>query len=63
MKNIGEHKSLSTWLVDREKIRKDIDENFVLRISNLIYFMSANIRAARVNPDARFQSASRRQFL
>jgi hypothetical protein len=29
VKNIGEHDELSVWLVDGEKIRKNIDENFV----------------------------------
>ncbi len=29
IKHIGEHDGLSVWLVDGEKIRKDIDENFV----------------------------------
>jgi hypothetical protein len=29
IKNIGEYEGLSAWLVDGEKIRKDIDENFV----------------------------------
>lgn len=29
VKNIGEHDGFSVWLVDGEKIRKDIDENFV----------------------------------
>lgn len=29
LKNIGEHDGLSVWLVDGEKIRRDIDENFV----------------------------------
>jgi len=29
IKKIGEHEELSVWLVDGEKIRKDIDENFV----------------------------------
>jgi hypothetical protein len=29
IQNIGEYDGLSVWLVDGEKIRKDIDENFV----------------------------------
>ncbi|MBI2120586.1 MAG: hypothetical protein HYT94_03110 [Parcubacteria group bacterium] len=29
LQSIGEHEGLSVWLVDGEKIRKDIDENFV----------------------------------
>jgi hypothetical protein len=29
IKNIGEHSGLSVWLVDGERVRKDIDENFV----------------------------------
>lgn len=29
IKNIGEHGGLSVWLVDGERVRKDIDENFV----------------------------------
>ncbi len=29
IKNIGEHDGLSVWLVDGERVRKDIDENFV----------------------------------
>lgn len=29
IKNIGEHEGLSVWIVDGEKVRKNIDENFV----------------------------------
>ena len=29
VKSIGEHDGLSVWLVDGEKVRRDIDENFV----------------------------------